>query len=161
MNSKQLLATLCIAFAVPAAARDAAKDPVTKTPIKHLVVIFQENVTFDHYFGTYPNAANFAGEPVFKPRPGTPAVNGLSLGLVSGDQNKTQPFRLSRDQAFTCSQNHGYTAEQKAVNSGLLDKFVEFTSGKSTGCEPDGTTVMGFYDGNTSPRCGSTRSTSR
>ena len=30
----------------------------TATPIKHLVVIFQENVSFDHYFGTYPNALN-------------------------------------------------------------------------------------------------------
>ncbi|MGN6628618.1 MAG: alkaline phosphatase family protein, partial [Candidatus Nitrosocosmicus sp.] len=33
-------------------------NPQTKTPIKHLVVIFQENVSFDHYFGTYPYAAN-------------------------------------------------------------------------------------------------------
>ncbi len=24
----------------------------TATPIKHLVVIYQENVSFDHYFGT-------------------------------------------------------------------------------------------------------------
>ena len=39
--------------------------PATATPIKHLVVIFQENVSFDHYFGTYPNAANTAGEPPF------------------------------------------------------------------------------------------------
>ena len=29
-------------------------NPHTATPIKHLVVIFQENVSFDHYFGTYP-----------------------------------------------------------------------------------------------------------
>ncbi|HEY2029429.1 MAG TPA: alkaline phosphatase family protein [Myxococcales bacterium] len=149
MNAKKLAVTLCAALAVPALAKDGRSDAATKTPIKHLVVIFQENETFDHYFGTYPNAANFAGEPVFIARPGTPAVNGLSQGLISGDQNKAQPFRLGRDQAFTCSQNHGYTAEQKAVNSGLLDKFVEFTSGKSVGCEPDGTTVMGFYDGNT------------
>ena len=28
------------------------------TPIKHLVVLFDENVSFDHYFGTYPYAAN-------------------------------------------------------------------------------------------------------
>jgi len=28
----------------------------TATPIKHLVIIFQENVSFDHYFATYPNA---------------------------------------------------------------------------------------------------------
>ena len=33
----------------------------TTTPIKHLVVIFQENVSFDHYFGTYPKAANTSG----------------------------------------------------------------------------------------------------
>ena len=26
------------------------------TPIQHLVVIFQENISFDHYFGTYPVA---------------------------------------------------------------------------------------------------------
>src|SRR5271168_4680673 len=32
--------------------------PATSTPIKHLVVIFQENESFDHYFGTYPNAEN-------------------------------------------------------------------------------------------------------
>ena len=31
------------------------------TPIKHLVVLFDENVSFDHYFGTYPYAANTDG----------------------------------------------------------------------------------------------------
>ena len=46
------------------------------TPIKHVVVIFQENVSFDHYFGTYPNAANTDGQK-FHARPGTPAVDGL------------------------------------------------------------------------------------
>jgi phospholipase C len=40
----------------------------TATPIKHLVVIFQENVSFDHYFGTYPNAADSDGQP-FQRRP--------------------------------------------------------------------------------------------
>ncbi len=46
----------------------------TATPIRHLVVIFDENVSFDHYFGTYPYAANPPGEPAFHPRP---EVNGL------------------------------------------------------------------------------------
>ena len=35
------------------------------TPIQHLVVIFQENISFDHYFGTYPLAPNPEGEPAF------------------------------------------------------------------------------------------------
>ena len=30
----------------------------TATPIKHLVVIFGENISFDHYFATYPFAEN-------------------------------------------------------------------------------------------------------
>ena len=48
----------------------------TATPIRHVVVIFQENVSFDHYFGTYPNAANTDGQ-TFHAAPGTPAVDGL------------------------------------------------------------------------------------
>ncbi|CAB3762957.1 phospholipase C [Paraburkholderia solisilvae] len=35
----------------------------TATPIKHVVVIFGENVSFDHYFATYPNALTGNGEP--------------------------------------------------------------------------------------------------
>ena len=54
----------------------------TTTPIKHLVVIFQENVSFDHYFGTYPFAANSDGHP-FVGAPGTPAVDGLLPATAS------------------------------------------------------------------------------
>src|SRR6516162_8099165 len=32
-------------------------------PIRHLVVIFQENVSFDHYFATYPHATGADGSP--------------------------------------------------------------------------------------------------
>ena len=43
----------------------------TATPIKHLVVVFQENRSFDRYFGTYPHALNPPGEPRFVSAPGT------------------------------------------------------------------------------------------
>jgi phospholipase C len=57
-------------------------DHVRKTPIKHLVVIFQENVSFDHYFGTYPKAQNNPGETPFKASPRTPkSVNTLLTPL--------------------------------------------------------------------------------
>jgi phospholipase C len=49
-----------------------AAEPPTTTPIRHLVVIFQENISFDHYFGTYPRAANIDGQ-AFTAKPGTPA----------------------------------------------------------------------------------------
>jgi len=46
------------------AAHNAARSTQhTATPIKHLAVLFQENIIFDHYFGIYPHAANTDGNP--------------------------------------------------------------------------------------------------
>src|SRR5690348_445509 len=83
--------------AAPAAA-SAAGDKTT-TPIKHLVVIFQENVSFDHYFGTYPNALDSSGEPRFVASPDTPTVNGLTDALLFSNPNFANPQRLDRSQA--------------------------------------------------------------
>jgi len=135
----------------------------TATPIKHLVVIFQENVSFDHYFATYPNAANPPGEPRFVAAPGTPSVNGLVGALLTGNPNatnpvngvgKTNPFRLARSEAATADQDHDYTAEQLAFDHGLMDAFP--ASVGTAGPPPSGTPIaattgltMGYYDGNT------------
>lgn len=124
----------------------------TKTPIKHLVVIFQENISFDHYFATYPNATNPQGQPKFIANPHKSAVNGLkSAGLLTDNPNAVNPFRLDRSQAITCDMNHEYTAEQKAYNGGLLDKFVEYTSSMDPVCTDIAhrKQVMGYYEGNT------------
>src|SRR5580692_13174494 len=45
---------------------ESESEPQTATPIKHVVVIFGENISFDHYFGTYPKAENNSGETRFK-----------------------------------------------------------------------------------------------
>jgi phospholipase C len=119
----------------------------TTTPIKHLVVIFDENNSFDHYFGTYPNAANLAGERVFTAKPNTPSVNGLSGAILTNNLNSTAPFRLSPAQASTCDNDNAYLDEQKAYNQGLANKFPEITSAQGTGCTP--ALAMGYYDGNT------------
>lgn len=116
----------------------------TTTPIKHVVVIFGENVSFDHYFGTYPNAKNPAGEPQFHAKPGTPAVDGLTKNLLNNNPNLANPKRLDRSQAMTADMDHGYTAEQKAFDGGKMDKFVQNTS---RGTDPS--QVMNYYDGNT------------
>ena len=83
------------------------------TPIKHVVVLFDENVSFDHYFGTYPYATNTDGSP-FHAKPGTPSVNGLTPALLTHNPNTYNPTRLTHAQALTCDQDHGYTAEQLA-----------------------------------------------
>ena len=137
----------------------SAGNPAT-LPIQHVIVLFQENVSFDHYFGTYPNALNNGGEQAFYPYPGTPTVNGLSPLLLSNNPNlnnpvtgtpaRVNPVRLTPAQAYTCSQNHNYGPEQQAVDSGLMDKFPKYVGrNTSEGCVNDGSTNLGFYDGNT------------
>jgi phospholipase C len=122
------------------------KDPPTTTPIKHIVVIFQENRSFDQYFATYPQAANLPGEPPFHAMPGTPSVNGLTTaGLLSNNPNGANPQRLSPAEAIVCSDSHDYTDEQNAFDHGLMDMFPEHTA--TTPCPLS--QVVDYFDGNT------------
>jgi phospholipase C len=156
-----LAATAAAAFA--ATAHSEARGG-TVTPIQHVVVIFGENISFDHYFGTYPNAANTDGQ-TFHALPGTPSVNGLTPALLTSNPNLSNPQRLdssplgvagSPGGQLTCDQDHNYTDEQSAFDGGLMDKFVQ-TLGSTFGNLPGTTTpcsslknvVMDYYDGNT------------
>ena len=173
MFRQALLVTTCAAAALALFACGGSDDPTstpavssqdalqTATPIKHVVVIYGENVSFDHYFGTYPNASNPSGEPAFTAKPGTPTINGLTGTLLTANPNFTNtangtdaanPFRLDRTQAATADQNHAYTAEQQAEDNGLADLFPKYTGkGSSGGAGAFGTKgqVMGYFDGNT------------
>jgi phospholipase C len=134
------------------------------TPIQHVVVIFGENISFDHYFGIYPLALNPPGQPRFTALPGTPAVNGLSGAVLTNNPNflnpangtgAVNPFRLNRSQALTSDQNHAYTPEQNAFNLGAMNLFpmaVGAAGGTPILFPPAVTTkgmVMSYYDGNT------------
>ena len=138
-------------------ADNVAERAQTATPIKHVIVIFGENESFDHYFGTYPYATNPRGEPQFHALPGTPRANNLLAGgLLDQNPNSTQPFRMDTGAAsVTCDQNHSYTPEQQAADHGLMDKFPESVgSGSSTSspCNDYGKgpgVTMGYFDGNT------------
>jgi phospholipase C len=157
MQVHKLLARLSGALAVTMIAGGSAMAASPTTPIEHVVVIFQENVSFDHYFATYPVAKNTDGT-AFTAKPGTPSVNGLTPALLSTSNpnwNGTfgQPFRLSFSQAPTCDQDHNYMAEQQAFDNGMMDMFPEFTN---ENCTPAALNaghpndiVMGYYDGNT------------
>jgi len=159
----EILAAGLLAGPAISSAQTPAPTEGTSTPIKHLVVIFQENVSFDHYFGTYPYAVNPEGEPSFFPLSNTPSVNGLSGALMANNPNAlntlngsgaSNPFRLSRAQAATADQDHDYTAEQIAFHGGLMDLFPMGTG--TAGPPPSGSPiysttglVMSYFDGNT------------
>jgi phospholipase C len=147
----------------------SGRRDATATPIKHLIIIFQENNSFDHYFGTYPNAANTDGQQ-FDAAPGTPAVDGLTpatstslpaalrhnADLTTTNPNSSLPTRLDSSAngpggngngVLTCDQNHNYMDEQQAFDGGAMDRFVE-----SVGT--DGTThIPAFFSNPAAPLC--------
>jgi phospholipase C len=137
--------------------------PSPAVNVQHIVIIFQENVSFDHYFGTYPNALNLPGETPFTALPGTPAVDGLSQSLLAQNPNFTNtrngngagnPFRLSPLNAATADQDHSYSQEQLAFDGGAMDLFprsVGAADSPSQGSGIAATTglTMAYYDGNT------------
>jgi phospholipase C len=153
----------CLVAAVAVAAGTTASSShanppaggATATPIKHVVVIFQENVSFDHYFGTYPFATNTDGN-TFTPAQGTPAVNGLNFSLLAANPNLSNPQRLGSSIAgqLTCDQDHDYSDEQQAFDDDKMDHFVQSVGTDDGTKSPEGTlcdpkTVMDYYDGNT------------
>jgi phospholipase C len=144
-------------------ANSEVTDVAPKGDIQHVVVIFDENVSFDHYFGTYPKALNLPGESPFTALPGTPAVDGLSQSLLVNNPNASNrlngagaanPFRLSPANAATADQDHSYKAEQMAFDAGAMDLFprsVGAADSPNLGSGIAATTglTMGYYDGNT------------
>jgi phospholipase C len=139
------LSTAIVTIAPPASAHPAhpahpARPADAASPIQHLVVIFGENVSFDHYFGTYPKAANTSGTH-FAAAKGTPSVNGLTGALLTANPDGVNPKRYdpsSISDVLTCDQDHTYTDEQKAFDGGKMDRFPQ-TVGNGAGTSPTGT----------------------
>jgi phospholipase C len=185
-HRKRLLLPVLVAAAAAAvlaattnagAAKRSSQGGATATPIKHLVVIFQENVSFDHYFATYPTAKNSDGQR-FDAAPGTPGVDGLTpatdpsipaslrhaTDLTQTNPNSALPQRLDSSAngpgangngVITCDQDHNYSDEQQSFDTGLMDQFVQSVGNSTSKTPPVGSTascdpktVMDYYDGN-------------
>lgn len=147
---------------------EAGIPATPSTPIQHVVVIYGENESFDHYFGTYPKALNPPGQPRFTALPGTPPVNNYEAtpSLLTANPNlnsangtgATNPFRFNRTQALTTSQSHSYTPEQNSFDLGAMDLFPSKTGSAGSSSSMSVLTpavvttkgiVMGYFDGNT------------
>src|ERR1700733_1954057 len=147
----------------------AATPTTASAVIKHVVVIFGENISFDHYFGTYPNAANTGGT-TFTAAAGTPTninnyISNPNLltanpNLTTGNGNSAaNPFRLGPNQAATADQDHNYQPEQLAFDNGKMDLFPFSVGTANTATLTNQTAApgianttaltMGYFDGNT------------
>ena len=147
----------------------------TRTPIRHLVVIFQENVSFDHYFGTYPSAANTGGQPFAARAAHAGGGRADARHSLTSNPNSSQPARLdssptglagSAGGQLTCDQDHNYSDEQQAFDGGKMDQFVQSvgTARRHVAVRHSVQPVDRSWTTTTatpSPRSGTTRSTTR
>ena len=108
MKLRSRAVAVCAAAAATTSLVPGIAQAATTTPIEHVVVIYSENISFDHYFGTYPNALNKDGEklqgsgksaPKFTAKEGTPKAKNLENDDVMGEKNpnSVKPFRIGPD----------------------------------------------------------------
>ncbi len=112
--------------------------------IEHVVILMQENRSFDHYFGTYRGVRGFDDHPsgnpgVFAQRwPGGPASSG----------GKLLPFHLdtaTQDAECTADLSHAWNAQHLSVNGGKMDSFVATHTSPAFEGNTNGPLTMGYY----------------
>jgi phospholipase C len=128
-----------------AAAAAAAVQPGTRSGIhkvEHVVIIMQENRSFDHYFGTFPGAD---GIPM---RDGVPTVC-VPNPFLGGCE---RPFHDAKDE--NGGGPHGAAAALDDIDDGKMDGFLRHFAGKradcsnptNPACSSGGHDVMGYHD---------------
>ena len=104
------------------------------SPIDHVVVLMQENRSFDSYFGRL----HFEGQPFAAPEP---------PGARNPDPtNPTGPPIAVFHKTSTCEVadvNHSWTGTHQEIDGGRMDGF---TAANAIPEDPTGSRAMGFYD---------------
>ena len=123
--------------------RSQTGDPIHK--IRHVVIIMQENRSFDTYFGTFPGAD------------GIPMSNGVPTVCVPDPRRGgcVRPFHDTSDR--NRGGPHGTSAAVADINGGKMDGFVGAAKRGRRTCAPNapncggGSDVMGYHDGSDIP----------
>ena len=114
-------------------------------------MIFDENISFDHYFGTYPNAANTDGTHVHRSRARPKANTLVTSGTLTNNPNLYPPKRLTPAQARPATRTTATRAEQ-AGGGRRQDGHVRPEDRAPTPAPAlfgSPGLVMDYYDGNT------------
>jgi len=114
------------AGALPADTLPAGTPHGAAIPIDHIVVLMQENHSFDNYFGRLPAFGH--GD-----------VDGLPAGASNPDANGTAVPAFHQDRYCTADTDHSWTGSHLEFNSGKNDGFVIRNN-------PDGARAIGYYD---------------
>ncbi len=152
MTLRTLLPLLCSSLLCACSGQLYAAAPSTpdaslvRSRIKHVFVIYQENHTFDNYFGTYPGAENLTTALA--------RAHGFRQYDPIGKQWVT-PFRITDPD--TSGPSQAREVVEAKMNGGAMDQFVaaqEKSSAKeydSSGAEAVGLLTMSHYDCGTLP----------
>jgi len=91
--------------------------------IKHVVVVMQENRSFDHYFGTFPGAEGIPMD-----------ANGVPTVCLDDPKSGTcvKPYHLAADKNYGAG--HGSANAQLCIDGGKMDGFIKNAEGATTGC---------------------------
>ncbi len=116
-----------------AIAQPDAQDNQPATPIRHLVVLMQENHTFDNYFGTYPGAD------------GIPADTKMPVDLKDAAAGFVIPYHIGNSSISDLS--HSSSTFEEQYNQGAMNGFVSSLNRR----KQDGRVSMGYYDGSDLP----------
>jgi phospholipase C len=134
------LAALGLAAGVDVAAARARPAPAHVTDIEHVIILMQENRSFDHYFGTYPSVRGFSDQYAL---PGVFAQDNAA-NKTEPPLGKILPFHLNTGTGGggECTEDitHAWGAQHQAWNHGAMNQWGEAHSGDAD------RTFMGYYN---------------
>lgn len=103
----------------------------TATPIQHLIVLMQENHSFDNYFGVYPGADGIPADTCMPTDPFNPASDEC-----------IKPFLIGSNEVELADPDHSEGTHKVQYNDGRMDGFVYALNQRNQ----DGRLAMGYYD---------------
>jgi phospholipase C len=118
------------------------QSPPALADIKHVVILMQENRSFDHYFGTLAGVRGFDDPDAIK------LQTGRSVFYQPDDQNPNGyllPFHLDTHSSSAQkipSTSHAWAVQHAAWNQGRMDRWL---SAHRDADGPNGPYVMGYY----------------
>lgn len=109
--------------------------------VEHVVILMQENRSFDHYFGTLKGVRGFADRfPIPLPESASMGKHNVWFQLNesnAGAPRVIAPFRLNTEQSFNAMRvsgtPHSWPNAQGAWNNGTMDKWPTYKQNHSMG----------------------------
>jgi phospholipase C len=146
--STMLSDSIARALAIPAnRATRSIKD------VEHIVVLMQENRSFDHYFGTLSGVRGFSDAAVPTQTVGgvtRPVFDqyGFQPGSGPSASGYIQPFHLLSDPPLEDGQttndiSHSWATQHNSWNNGKMDAFI--TAHLAADGATNGPVTMGYY----------------